>query len=731
MNTHKKYKQKCIFVPAFWVIFSMCLIFKFTSAQAHLNPNAPLREVEDDFVDFETHLEIIRQTLKIPGMSAAVVRDQELIWGSGFGYADLENQVPATPDTPYGLASVTKPVAAFLIMQLVEEGLIDLDAPVSQYGVNLVGDVVTVRHLMTHTSEGVPGTQHNYNGSRYGHLGGVIEGATGKSFAENLSKRVLLPLDMTSSALNPINFWGGSNLSGLRDIQPALGWGSAFQHYPDVYAQLAKPYQFDAQYNPIPGMYHLYHNPAAGLISTVSDLAKFDIALDQGLLLGETAKEEMFSPAYSTYGNRGDLMYGLGWYVQDFDDLQLLWHTGRWPPSTSALYLKIPSQDLTFIVLANTANLTTPFDGIGYGDISKSLLMLSFYRHFVFPERYGMELPLIDWGAAEGILVNQLSDVEDQPTREYLERELWAFRQAYASVGQKDQVEKLRRVNLRAFPNSTMRKYGFFTYTVGGFPVIQSGWSAVAFMRLSWGIFVWVILVILSLIWITVSLIRRSNIARRWWFYWMLSTIFLGPIPIIVYEQIRSPLGISSLSKREQAMILSTFQVGIYAVGWALAFSLLMRFGSEPHPLAILGVTYLTPISVSLVVFRIPSLLIWGKGSFKKRLPEGLWAEVISMNITFAVMFPLTMVLDQLFSTIPGSFNPFYWAMLSFLSLLNLIAQYPINAWMIQRGLKSWQPKKLPEKKNIHPDRKSAWPVLVTSLLILISSLVITISQLA
>ena len=75
---------------------------------------------------------------------------------------------------------MTKPVAAVLIKQLVEEGLIDLDTPVSQYSVDLVGDVVTIQHLMPPTPEGVPGTTHNYNGSCYGHLGGGIESVTGK-----------------------------------------------------------------------------------------------------------------------------------------------------------------------------------------------------------------------------------------------------------------------------------------------------------------------------------------------------------------------------------------------------------------------------------------------------------------------------------------------------------------------------------------------------------------------
>ena len=122
-------------------------------------------------------------------------------------------------------------------------------------------------------------------------------------------------------------------------------------------------------YNPIPGMYQIYHNPAAGLISSVADLAKFDLALDAGLLLGDAAKTEMFAPAISTYKNRTDLNYGLGWYVQNFEGLRILWHTGRSNPSTSALDLKIPEEDLTFIVLANTDNLTVPFNSIGSGDV--------------------------------------------------------------------------------------------------------------------------------------------------------------------------------------------------------------------------------------------------------------------------------------------------------------------------------------------------------------------------
>jgi CubicO group peptidase (beta-lactamase class C family) len=686
---------------------------------------------QPDLSDFAASLETIRQTLRIPGMSVAVVQDQEVIFAQGFGYADLENRVPATPETPYGLASVTKPVAAVIIMQLVEEGLLALDTPVSQYEVEQFGEAVTVRHLLTHTSEGIPGNEHHYNGNRYGTLSGVIENVTGHTFAENLSERLLLPLEMHSTALNPINFWGESSSMGLRDIQPALGWGVNFRHYPQVYAKLAKPYQFDEDYNLIPGMYHLYHNAAAGMVSSLSDLAKFDIALDQGLLLGESAKAEMHAPAYSTYQNRPDLMYGLGWYVQEFEGVKMLWHTGRWPPSTSGLYLKIPQENLTLIVLANTDSLTTPFMGIGNGDVSKSLLTLAFFRHFIFPGRYGTALPVIDWSAPQDDILAQLSENEDEATRTYLERELWSFRQAYAIAGQKDQVEKLRRVNLHNFPNSVMRMDPLFTHTVGAFPVVGPNLSAAVFIPITWGIFLWLILAAVSVVGMPVILLQRARIPKYQWLYWLLSTLFLGPIALLIYRSTRSSQDDPSPSTWQSALLGSAFVVGVYALGWALALTLLPKFGQNPHPVAILGITYFVPFLVSVAFFRIPCVFSWGWDQPVRRLICSVGIELVSMNIAYAVMFPMTMLMNQWLTTIPSSFNPIYWVMLSFISVVNLLAQFPIFYWMLRRDIVLIRFRAVKERApQALPTIKIAWPVLVVSIFIVVGALGVTISQL-
>src|SRR6185436_8321819 len=82
---------------------------------------------------FEAQVEALRKQLKIPGMSAVIVKDQKVLWAKGFGLADQEKQIPAAPDTLYHIASLTKTFAATLIMHLVEQGKLDLNEPMSHY----------------------------------------------------------------------------------------------------------------------------------------------------------------------------------------------------------------------------------------------------------------------------------------------------------------------------------------------------------------------------------------------------------------------------------------------------------------------------------------------------------------------------------------------------------------------------------------------------------------------
>ncbi len=399
---------------------------------------APAAASMESYAQFTADLEHLRQALHIPGMAAAIVQDQELVWAEGFGYANIEEEIPATPDTPFHLASVTKPIGATVLMQLVEEGALELTDPVADYGVYVGNPDVTVWHLLTHTSEGIPGTAHNYDGSRYAALGQIIARASGQSFGQLLAERILQPLKMEHTAPNP------SDLA-------ALGLQAYNRQNPTVYKQLARPYQFNSDYENIPGSYSLHFSPAAGLLASVTDLAKFNIALDNDLLLRPETKEQMFTPARANSGEA--LIYGLGWYTQRYHDTRLIWHSGGWTPSVSALLLKVPDENLTFIILANNYNLTRPYP-LGDGDVLVSTPALLFYERFVFPRvTGGKTVPTIDWEANQGEIVAQLNQVTDADVREILERELWSYRKLYASVGERTQVYKLLAIHRLVFPD--------------------------------------------------------------------------------------------------------------------------------------------------------------------------------------------------------------------------------------------------------------------------------------
>ena len=109
---------------------------------------------------------------KLPGLSAAVVKGDEVIWAKAFGFRDLECGLAATPHTLYGIGSVTKSFAALSIMQLAEQGKLSLDDPVDAYvplSIRPGGETIRICHLMSHSS-GIPGLAY---------AEAVIRGATG------------------------------------------------------------------------------------------------------------------------------------------------------------------------------------------------------------------------------------------------------------------------------------------------------------------------------------------------------------------------------------------------------------------------------------------------------------------------------------------------------------------------------------------------------------------------
>lgn len=514
----------------------------------------------------ESSLEALRQDLRIPAMSAAVVKDQRVLWAKGFGYADLEGKIPATEHTTYHLASLTKTFASTVVMRLVQEGKVGLDDPVSKYGINLESDgVIRVKHLLSHTSEGNPGEHYSYNGNRFGELDKVIERAAGKPFAEVLITDILDPLGMSESAPNVAptlhtkspgagdpraeaevreavadlidgynsgsveqierrlaaernGFQGeggflrdivdleelrGAFKSGvrlkfeMRDLEVAVYgetalttgffggtvnrpngsssmdgpwraslvwnrqdgvWKLAHSHlsppnaalltdawrqrFDAVQKTLAQPYGLDDQFNPVRIKYPTYFGTAAGLMASVLDMAKYDIAVDQHRFLTKETQQLAFTPFTSTKGE--PLPYGLGWFTQDYKGTRLVWHYGYWT-GNSSLILKVPERNLTFIAMANTDNLSRPTD-LGAGDVLSSPVGMAFLKTFIFPDKFGEAMSEIDWQSTPEALKSQLAALARSPNADVYKKELQTRTRVMTSVGRRDDARRLMRV---------------------------------------------------------------------------------------------------------------------------------------------------------------------------------------------------------------------------------------------------------------------------------------------
>jgi CubicO group peptidase (beta-lactamase class C family) len=333
----------------------------------------PDAELDEKLVQFEGYLADMQRELDIPGMSVAIVKDQELIWAQGFGYADAEARRPATADTSYEIASLTKTLSSAILLQLVEQGKVNLDDPVSKYGIYIKGPgVIRVKHLLGHTSEREPGSLFLYNGGRYARLQKVIERASGQSLSSLLIEHILNPFGMSDSA----PFY-------LLD-QPA------YQH---IRTKLFKPYSYGRSY-------FTEFSAAGGFVSTVLDLAKFDIALDQDRLIRPETRALAFTAQILTSGEPP--VYGLGWYVEEFQGTQIAWHQGWW--CYSHLYIKFLDQDYSLIVFTNSATLgefTSPEDV----SVMRYPVALAFYKLFIMDMDPG---DMVDWEAEDAVIASQL-----------------------------------------------------------------------------------------------------------------------------------------------------------------------------------------------------------------------------------------------------------------------------------------------------------------------------------
>ena len=295
----------------------------------------------------------------IPGISLAVAVDGKIVYSEGFGYADLEQRVPVWPTTKFRIASISKPLTAVGLMELVQAGKVDLDAPVQKYVPSYPNKsaTITVRMIAGHLGgirhykddefliqkhyesvlEGLkifqddplvspPGTKFNYSSYGFNLLSAVIESASGENFLAYMQSHVFTPLGLVHTTAD----------QNIRIVEQR----SRFYELPKD-----SPVQ-NASY-----VDNSYKWAGGGFLSTAEDLVRFGSTMLQPGILNAQSLKTMLTSQKTTAGE--DTGYGIGWGVQKTPSGKFFYeHSGGAVGGTSQLIV-YPESRVVIAVIAN------------------------------------------------------------------------------------------------------------------------------------------------------------------------------------------------------------------------------------------------------------------------------------------------------------------------------------------------------------------------------------------
>lgn len=303
---------------------------------------------------------------QVPSIAVAVARDGRIIWEEGFGWADREKQIAATPNTTYSLASISKPITTTGLMILKERGLIDLDRPINEY----LGDAkikvrvgnpadLTVRRVANHSSGlplhyqffyadepylapsrdetimryantvTAPGEKYQYSNLGFGILDYLVTRLSGKPYKEFMRTEVFLPLGLTHTSI---------------DLTPELAPYQAVRYGTDGL--------------PIP-FYDFDHPGGSAVYSSAHDLVRFGLfhlkahLTDQKSIITDQTIDDMHKSTMTTGKDSG---YGVGWASTLYPGNTLcISHTGGMGGVATLLRI-FPAQKLAIVVLSNSSS---------------------------------------------------------------------------------------------------------------------------------------------------------------------------------------------------------------------------------------------------------------------------------------------------------------------------------------------------------------------------------------
>lgn len=307
--------------------------------------------------------------------SVLVAEEGVVIFSKGYGYANLDYEIPNSEKTVHRIGSITKQFTSAIIMQLVEEGKINLDEKMTAYLKKYrkdTGDKVTIHHLLTHTSgipsytgypgfwsdssrnpytideliekfcsgdlEFEPGSRYLYNNSGYVLLAKIIEEVTGKSYENNIQERIFNKIGMKDSYLE----------------KPELIIKNRASGYDMEGVELVNTRYFDVR-NAI---------GAGNIVSTTYDLYLWDQALYTDKILSDESKRKIYTPFLANYG--------YGWSIVKADSITIYSHGGG-INGFSSFITRIEADKKLIVVLNNIGSapslqISTNITKILYGD---------------------------------------------------------------------------------------------------------------------------------------------------------------------------------------------------------------------------------------------------------------------------------------------------------------------------------------------------------------------------
>lgn len=336
--------------------------FSFTPLSAFAAQSSAVQTSDRYAEKLRVFEEFVRRQMerdKIPGLTIGFTKD-DYTWVKGFGFADLENKTPAKAESAYRLASVTKPMTAVAVLQLVEKGKINLDAEVQTYVPDYPKQKwpVTIRQLLGHLGggqscsglgperktvrevvaliaqcplEAEPGTKFIYTTSGYNLLGAAIESASGQSFEDYLREHIWRPLEMHDTRMDDVRELTPNRVRGYELVNNQIKNAP----FVDVSTRFG----------------------GGGATSTIPDLLRLARGLNSERVLSKASIDLMYTPLANRDGRFTGFTtdgwdYALGWFVFPINGRFAVHHEGG-QKGTSTLLMRAPTENFAIAFACN------------------------------------------------------------------------------------------------------------------------------------------------------------------------------------------------------------------------------------------------------------------------------------------------------------------------------------------------------------------------------------------